>query len=99
MENIESITLRVPKSQVGNLMDIVSKYNWEVVSKSDFTPNSISEEARNSEQFVAMMKRYAETDAIEACNGAWGVSDDLSTDDLIDEISSMRRNSSISDLY
>lgn len=46
---IQSITLNVPVSEMHNFMDIVSKYKWEIVSKSDFNPISTAESQPGAE--------------------------------------------------
>lgn len=46
---IQSITINVPVSQVKNFEDIVSKYNWDIVSITDFNPISIAENTPGSE--------------------------------------------------
>lgn len=46
---VQSITINVPISQVKELVDIASKHNWDIISKTDFNPISIAENAPGAE--------------------------------------------------
>lgn len=56
---IQSVTLKIPVSEMQNFMNVISKYNWEIVSKTDFNPLSVAESMPGAEVIDELAGAFA----------------------------------------
>ena len=56
---IQSVTLNIPVSEMQNFMEVISKYKWEIVSKTDFNPVSIAESLPGAEVIDRLAGAFA----------------------------------------
>lgn len=57
--DLKTITLNIPVSQMRDFMDIVSKHNWQVVSKTEFNPISIAKNAPGADEIEALAGAFS----------------------------------------